>query len=291
MVEDVSIAFWGPKGSGKSSMIYSFGYAVTRKYEPQNGLRVFLREIDGKTPVFIDKPSSIKEIRDGTEDYTIKNWKIGRTPEGRLNPIARHLKRASTFTHDIAFFDDKGARLVELVNGRKLFSEQQFARARSMLVNAHNTIILLDPSLLDDSELEVGVEVSKYTRDEYRNFVKTLCRMIWKERNAPGRFAVCFTKSDKLNLGRVERAKADDENKWGLIEDEFGPEMVAFFHSQVQHEIKPFIVSSMKDDKDAWDPDDVELPIFWLLEKTELEILQPKQKKRYLKYPISRDSR
>jgi hypothetical protein len=286
MTNEVGIALWGPKGSGKTSLIYAFGETINRKYyNGVEGLDYLLKDISG-TLIDVKPPGQIKEINEGTHDTTGYNWQFSRVrskDQDRLKyPDAAYT--VSTFSHWIAFFDDRGQKLVEIVDDEDPVVDKALLR----IIRSPNIMILLDPTLLKESEYRDPAEnTALFSRNEYKTLVANLLIQINKKRGdttqRPKRIAICLTKSDRLERGRVDRAMRFEENAWELIEEEFGSDLVSVLKRNRQdHELKPFVVSAKQLATDIWNPVGVDWPFFWLFESTEMDLIEGRQSKTAL---------
>ncbi|KAA3642050.1 MAG: hypothetical protein DWQ07_25995 [Chloroflexi bacterium] len=271
MVDEIGIALWGPKGSGKTSMIFAFGDLVNKKYfNSKDGFIYQIQDIDG---VLIDvlPPQEIKDIREGSEDATGVNWQFSRVPnENNKNlQYADHAYALSSHIHWIAFFDDKGDRMVEMLKTGNPDNDKTLLR----IMRAQNVIILLDPTLLVDTEyMDPATETVRFTKEKYKSMVANLCVALSKyqadSQIINRRIAVCLTKADWLDRGRLDRAQRSPETAWELIEEEFGSDMVSILqrHSDI---VRPFAVSAKGVEDNKWNPIGIEWPFFWLFEESE----------------------
>lgn len=262
---DITIAMWGPKGSGKTCLIYSFGYTITHIYAgDQDGLTFVLTDGDGQE-VQIDAPNKIDPIVKGTQNPTGINWQISRE---HIDPNSERQYRyaISSYLHWLYFVDDQGSLLDGMLDEKNITPEVEFARSR--ILRAPNIIILLDHDLLVRSN--TAVSGNRMTKEDYHQKILNLFRLLNQEAFTR-RIAVCLTKADKFDDGMRKRAQTTPKKAWELIVAFFGSEMEHSFKVQAKrHTIRPFVISSKMDGiDDRWMPDGVQWPFFWLLEETE----------------------
>mgnify|MGYP001283768713 CR=1 FL=1 len=107
---EITIAMWGPKGSGKTCLIYSFGHTITHIYAgEQDGLTFVLTDENGQE-VQIESPNKIGPIVTGTQSPTGINWQISREhidPESEIE----YKYAISSYLHWLYFVDDQGSLL------------------------------------------------------------------------------------------------------------------------------------------------------------------------------------
>jgi len=274
------IVLWGPKGSGKTSLIYAFGDTINNKYASLNdefSYDLLDPQTNGKT--YALPPSMVADIRDGTQKSTVINRIFHRSLRNdlRLPQWKKNQLEMSCFSHEISYYDDSGGRLIELVHRDAIASDPVLESVWVRFKNAKNVAILLDPSLLDQEEIESDSEAPRYSREAYLGFTHKLCQKMAGEQSIYRRLAVCLTKADLLDPGKVARALGSDSKDatWELIADVFGEDMREMLKnlSNLKFKVEPFVVSAKKARVNAWDPKGVEYPFFWMIEETEREYL------------------
>jgi hypothetical protein len=207
--------------------------------------------------------------------YTVTNNSFSREPRNdrKFAPWELQKLKISCHTHHISFCDDSGGKLFELVATDEPNQVDDLESVWVRFKDAKNIVVLLDPSLLDDSEVESDVGAVRYSRDTYLAHVRNLCQRLVKELPLQRRLAVCLTKADRLENGRVMQALANEDSAWRLIKEMFGDDMYRMLKTYSQLDAAPFIVSAKKDRVNRWDPMGVEYPFFWIFEDTETEAL------------------
>ncbi|MFZ5858338.1 MAG: hypothetical protein ACOYZ6_16050 [Chloroflexota bacterium] len=279
---EVSVALWGPRGSGKSWLISALSRILNLKYDKEiDGLNYHLEKVIGygyqQGNSFVREPAATVDT-----DSTIINFERSRTSEKFGQSI-------SSFKHKIQIFDHPGDETTGaiLIESNTRENQEKVARIALNLAESDIVIIALDHSQFNywrQEHYDNRDEWIEREKNEYVGYLSRLFSVLESIRPDKKRFyAVCLMKADRID--DVQYNHPD-----GLIELLFGKKMLEAIKSINPNQIKTFAVSSFGylpnstrpnydyntttiQEPESWMPFGVEYPFFWAFEQLEKQSL------------------
>ena len=265
----LSVALWGPSGSGKSWLVNALGWTLQKQYsQPIDGLSYFLERV---------QPYSEDELIHAPESTAYLQESLFRFERCRTSNSENQVM--SSFKYEIRVFDNRGEGTIRILEDEGYF---HYDPIFINLVQADIVIVALDPTLLGQ-ESDVGLEYC-YTPAEYAGWVRKLFSIL--ERSNPYKqkyYAVCVMKADTIPGVVYAHPRA-------VIEGVFGGEMTRALSIPDSEHIDTFVVSSFGippksspkfdpstqviTDKENWRPYGVPFPFFWAFESVERMVLK-----------------
>lgn len=294
---EITIAFWGPTGAGKTWLMKAFQKELDYYNEEDPEFEYTLTAVN--PPLVVASLDNIPNIGPRTAEWTF---------ERRPKKKSRKHNISSIFRYHIELQDDKGANTLEMLQNPQVYL-QTYAR----ISLADCVIAALDPTLLPAAEASPvmlytfesvyaqqsmnrpGFEAIIIDRVGYAQLISTLCGLIVKNQSVDRKkhLALCVTKIDWSRLRGREPKQ--------VLELLFGRDMLyAYAVHENSLSIESFVTSaggyfrgesnvdpSTGDLKypNNWDPYNVAASFFWLFESLEKEKVDSGD---YIGYPPPR---
>jgi len=274
-VDLTRIVFWGPIGSGKSSLFNSFSASIYKYYQLSDvAYQLFDSSYEFSNP--FKTPYMGNPTTDTREELFIFSRQFYKEKKGA---------KVSSHLHEILLIDNPGGWLMSAVDD--LPDENQWVREK--ILRSNGIIVTLDPTF------------DRQPRADYTGYIIKLVNLV-KTINTVHYWAFCLTKMDLY-------PKLINNEPWDVLRELFGQELHNFLKSYTPaNQIEVFITSAFGFTKDnepntngwtlanqeEWEPINVEFPFFWIFEKLEMErlvkvktgMLGKNSLAEYIRYPV-----
>lgn len=283
-IENNSIAFWGPRASGKTSLIAAFARELTwySKADPD-----FSYKLSNNQGLRSELNSEIApEFPQATPPYPVDHTFYFQRI-GKKNSIAHNV---SSFQHTIQIRDNSGENLFFRD------SDKNNDKNYEDYLSIRNFIILIDPTAITKMTDHRSINGFRFTPEQYLESLQRLLRISLPNFETL-RLAICISKSDALHT----RLPADL-----IIENYFENKLFDLLRADNRVNYSFFKVSSvgmittisgksvsnisnLKEnyyelkDPEKWNPINVVSPFFWIFENIERELISKHQKKNPFK--------
>lgn len=281
-IANLSIAIWGPTGSGKTYLIDAFVKELQWYNQRDPEFEYMLTTMNGSTV------APTRRHRGPSQDIMESHFQFTRRAKERSEA---HL--VSSQRHEIIIYDSPGGALMDALNpgGNR--------PAAVTLTNSTGVIAILEAGFQNFSGGGYGILTDEAA---YNHYLRSLCELLVNN-PLPGfpkrHLAVCVTKSDRLGSSIFDLKGKE------VVETFFGARIPATLASYERDlHIGYFCTSAVGYYRDRgeilsnlepatgtilypelWHPLNIAAPFFWLFEEVEKARLATRGRRPYILYP------